>query len=356
MDRRCRSRASSCGEAGLPADLAALDDLLAGIEAAPPGQDPDAWLELIGPDLPACADSCPARAPRGAAPAADRGTPDHADRLRAAARRPARARCRRLRPDAHRRAWQRVSAGLCRAGGLAHRLHRLGRAGRRADGRAPPCSATAATRCSSRRRSTRPCSSAGTRSTQPLSALAGGAPAGRARGSATIPGSPAAPSATGWRPSSRPRAAALVALDPNPVDAIWPDRPPPPIAPVRRHDERYAGESRRRQARADRGRGRQEGCRRAPADRRRFDRLAAQPARRRHRLQSAGAELCPAGRRRHLPLVRRSAQAAARPEPCPTPSRSSRSTVSTARWMQLGRAGARCWSTRLGPCRRSSSG
>ena len=40
------------GEAGLPADLPALDALLAGIEAAPAGQDPDAWLELIGPGLP----------------------------------------------------------------------------------------------------------------------------------------------------------------------------------------------------------------------------------------------------------------------------------------------------------------
>ena len=34
-----------------------------------------------------------------------------------------------------------------------------------------------------------------------------------------------------------------MALDPNPIDAIWADRPPPPIAPVRRQDERYAGES-----------------------------------------------------------------------------------------------------------------
>jgi Xaa-Pro aminopeptidase len=34
----------------------------------------------------------------------------------------------------------------------------------------------------------------------------------------------------------------LVALEPNPVDAIWHDRPPPPIAPVRLHEERFAGE------------------------------------------------------------------------------------------------------------------
>ena len=33
------------------------------------------------------------------------------------------------------------------------------------------------------------------------------------------------------------------ALEPNPVDAIWADRPPPPIAPVRLHDESHAGES-----------------------------------------------------------------------------------------------------------------
>lgn len=35
----------------------------------------------------------------------------------------------------------------------------------------------------------------------------------------------------------------LVALEPNPVDAVWNDRPPPPIAPVRLHDDLYAGES-----------------------------------------------------------------------------------------------------------------
>ena len=35
----------------------------------------------------------------------------------------------------------------------------------------------------------------------------------------------------------------LVGLEPNPVDVIWADRPPPPIAPVRLHDESHAGES-----------------------------------------------------------------------------------------------------------------
>ncbi len=34
---------------------------------------------------------------------------------------------------------------------------------------------------------------------------------------------------------------ALVPLEPNPVDAIWTDRPPPPLAPAFAHELRYAG-------------------------------------------------------------------------------------------------------------------
>ncbi|MGD9510166.1 MAG: aminopeptidase P family protein [Geminicoccaceae bacterium] len=39
------------------------------------------------------------------------------------------------------------------------------------------------------------------------------------------------------------RRGTLVPLDPNPIDAIWPDRPPRPIAPVRRHELAHAGEA-----------------------------------------------------------------------------------------------------------------
>jgi Xaa-Pro aminopeptidase len=35
----------------------------------------------------------------------------------------------------------------------------------------------------------------------------------------------------------------LVPADPNPIDVIWSDRPPPPLAPVALHDLRYAGEA-----------------------------------------------------------------------------------------------------------------
>ena len=34
----------------------------------------------------------------------------------------------------------------------------------------------------------------------------------------------------------------LMAIEPNPIDAIWKDRPDPPLGPVTLHDARYAGE------------------------------------------------------------------------------------------------------------------
>jgi len=43
--------------------------------------------------------------------------------------------------------------------------------------------------------------------------------------------------------TARARRAELVPVDGNPVDAVWPTRPPPPLAPILRLDERYAGES-----------------------------------------------------------------------------------------------------------------
>jgi Xaa-Pro aminopeptidase len=36
--------------------------------------------------------------------------------------------------------------------------------------------------------------------------------------------------------------AALVPTEPNPIDAVWSDRPPPPLGPVTLHDLHYAGE------------------------------------------------------------------------------------------------------------------
>ena len=157
----------------------------------------------------------------------------------------------------------------------------------------------------------------------------------------------------GWRPSPRPRAASLVALEPNPVDAIWQDRPPPPIAPVRLHDERFAGESSADKRVADRQPARRQGCRPPAADGRRFDRLA---------LNVRGGDIPfnplvlsyrAARPRRRLPLVRRPAQAARAASSCPTPSRSSRSRsfVGRARggWARAPQGAGRSRARRMQP-------
>ncbi|MDH5748952.1 MAG: aminopeptidase P family protein [Rhodospirillales bacterium] len=44
-----------------------------------------------------------------------------------------------------------------------------------------------------------------------------------------------------YEPACEKVGAALVACDDNPVDAVWPDQPPPPISPVVPHPIRYAG-------------------------------------------------------------------------------------------------------------------
>src|ERR671936_785709 len=49
---------------------------------------------------------------------------------------------------------------------------------------------------------------------------------------------------SGSKTISGPAAGAeLEPAEPNPIDAIWPDRPPPPLGPVVLHDLRFAGES-----------------------------------------------------------------------------------------------------------------
>ena len=46
-----------------------------------------------------------------------------------------------------------------------------------------------------------------------------------------------------YRTAAEAAGGRLVALDSNPVDAVWSDRPPPPLAPVVAHELRFAGES-----------------------------------------------------------------------------------------------------------------
>ena len=68
--------------------------------------------------------------------------------------------------------------------------------------------------------------------------------------SATIPGcTPPKASRSCARPAPPP-APTLVAVDGNPIDALWSDRPAPPAGPVSLRDVKFAGESARRQAQA----------------------------------------------------------------------------------------------------------
>lgn len=46
-----------------------------------------------------------------------------------------------------------------------------------------------------------------------------------------------------FRQAAERAGGALVAVDENPLDAVWDDQPPPPLAPVVPHELRYAGES-----------------------------------------------------------------------------------------------------------------
>ena len=74
--------------------------------------------------------------------------------------------------------------------------------------------------------------------------------------------------------------AELVALDDNPVDAVWTSRPPPPIAPIWLLDERLRRRGERGQAGAHRPQALAEAGAEVPGDQRDgFDRLAAEPAR-----------------------------------------------------------------------------
>jgi Xaa-Pro aminopeptidase len=46
-----------------------------------------------------------------------------------------------------------------------------------------------------------------------------------------------------FRAAAAKAGGSIQALDDNPLDAVWPDQPPPPLAPVTRHELRFAGES-----------------------------------------------------------------------------------------------------------------
>jgi Xaa-Pro aminopeptidase len=227
-------------EAGLGDDLAGLDALLAGSAAAPEGPDPDAWLSLIGADLPAPLVAALRARRAELAPAAD-AAPDRAARLAAL-----RDELRRrgvdgfvlMRTDEHGSEYlpgyaERVTWLTGFTGSAAQAVVLMNRAAVFSDGRYTV----------QLERQVDPALYERCHITElpPARWLERNLPEGARLGFDP------------WlaRRAERDRLAAvakakggdLVPLEPNPVDAVRPDRPPPPIAPIHLQEERHAGES-----------------------------------------------------------------------------------------------------------------
>ena len=141
-----------------------------------------------------------------------------------------------------RSATKRVCRALRRAAGVADRLHRIGRNGHRADATRPRCSSMAATRC---RRQSRSIARPG--HIEPLSIrrrkLAGEhLTAGDRLG--FDPWLHTSAAAERLAAACAKAGAELVAVDCNPLDSIWTERPPPPLGPVAVHGTQFSGEAR----------------------------------------------------------------------------------------------------------------
>lgn len=226
--------------AGLPTDLAALDALLAGIDAAPTGHDPDAWLSLIGSDLSLELTEA-LRRRKAALRRETSGLGAHETRLtalRTVLREQGTDGFVLMRTDEHGSEYlprhaERLAWLTGFTGSAAQAVVLMDKAAVFSDGRytvqlEQEVDASLFDRCHI--------------VNEPPSQwlehhLSEGACLGY----------------DPWlvRRAERQRleklvqakGGTLVALEPNPIDAIWRDRPPPPIAPVRLHAERYAGES-----------------------------------------------------------------------------------------------------------------
>ena len=226
--------------AGIELDGPALDALLQGIDAAPIGHDPAAWLTLFGKELPEdLAQRLRQRRERLRRVAA--AVPDHADRLR------------RFRDELRRRGvggfvlLRTDEYGSEYLPGYAERVAWLtGFTGSAAQAAVLPERATVLSdgrytvqlaqevddRLFERRHIVEQPLAQWLEEHLPEGAHLGYDPwltkrAERERLEKVVAG----------------RGGTLVPLDPNPVDAIWADRPPPPIAPARRHALDHAGEA-----------------------------------------------------------------------------------------------------------------
>jgi Xaa-Pro aminopeptidase len=226
-------------QAGQPDDLVALDALLSGIDAAPTGADPDAWLELVGPDLPApLAAALRQRRerlrPGGTGPVDRRG---RLAKLRALLRERGVDGFVLMRTDEHGSEYlpgyaERVAWLTGFTGSAAQAAVLPERATVLSDGRyTVQLAQEVDDELFERRHSV----------DQPLSKwLEEHLPEGARLG--YDPWIARRAERDRLETLVKAKGGILVGLDPNPIDAIWADRPPRPIAPVRRQDERYAGE------------------------------------------------------------------------------------------------------------------
>jgi Xaa-Pro aminopeptidase len=226
--------------AGLPDDPAALDALLAGIAAAPAGHDADGWLTLIGADLAAPLVEA-LRARRATLAGRREAEPDRSRRLerfRAALREQNLDGFVLMRTDEHGSEYlpgyaERVAWLTGFTGSAAQAVVLMDRAAVFSDGRyTVQLEQEVDPSLFERRHIVTDPPSRWLEQHLPQGARLGYDPwlarrAERQRLEEIV----------------KAKGGTLAAVERNPVDAIWPDCPPKPIAPVRLHDERFAGES-----------------------------------------------------------------------------------------------------------------
>ena len=228
------------GESGLAVDIPALDALLRGINAAPSGTDRDAWLGLVGTDLPAPLVAALRQRRVALQPRAD-GPVDRREllaRFRAALRERGVDGFVLMRTDEHGSEYlpgyaERVAWLTGFTGSAAQAAVLPDRATVLSDGRYTVQLGQEVDDALFERRHS---------IDQPLSGwLEEHLPAGARLG--YDPWLARRAERDRLEKIVKAKGGTLVALDPTPIDSIWQDRPPPPIAPVRRQEEHYAGES-----------------------------------------------------------------------------------------------------------------
>ena len=133
-------------------------------------------------------------------------------------------------------------AAFRRAAGVADRLHRIRRIGHRADPGRPQCSSMAATRCRPPNRSI-----AKAWNVEPLidpppeNWLTKHLAAGDRLG--FDPWLHTSAAAERLAAACAKAGAELVAVETNPLDSVWTERPPPPLGPVAVHGPQFSGEA-----------------------------------------------------------------------------------------------------------------